>query len=59
VAFVTHGGGGKAITSVESTCATFKLKKAAEPVFVKGKPDAQANAKLMELGKKIVQSLDR
>jgi len=59
VAFVTHGGGGKAITSVESTCASFKFKKVAEPVTVKGKPDAQASAELMELGKKLVQSLGR
>ena len=59
VAFVTHGGGGKALASVESTCASFKFKKAAEPVIVKGKPDASASAKLVELGKKLVQSLGR
>ena len=59
VAFVTHGGGGKAIASLESVCQSFKLKKAAEAVIVKGKPDAQASASLMELGIKLVQSLGR
>src|SRR5512135_2782987 len=33
-AFVTHGGGGKAIASVESIAQSFKLKKAAESVLV-------------------------
>ena len=53
VAFVTHGGGGKAITTIESIAGTFKLKKAAESVLVKGRPDPQAEASLKALGAKL------
>jgi len=49
-AFVTHGGGGKAIQSVESVAQSFKLRKAADPVLVKGRPDARAVAALKTLG---------
>ena len=50
VAFLTHGGGGRAITSIESICDTFKLSKVAEPVLVQGRPDATAEVRLKELG---------
>ena len=50
VAFLTHGGGGKAIASIESVAGAFKFKKAADAVLVKGKPDAQAVAALDALG---------
>lgn len=49
-AFVTHGGGGRAIQSVESVAQSFKLRKAADSVLVKGRPDAQATAALKALG---------
>lgn len=52
-AFVTHGGGGKAISSVESIAASFKLRKAADSVLVKGAPDAVANVQLRGLGAKL------
>jgi len=50
VAFLTHGGGGKAIGSIESIAQSFKLKKAADSVLVKGKPEGQAVAALKSLG---------
>jgi flavorubredoxin len=53
-AFLTHGGGGKAIDSIESVAKSFKLKKAADPVLVKGKPDAEAVSRLRALGAKLV-----
>ena len=54
VAFVTHGGGGKAIASLESIGGgSFKFKKAADPVLVKGRPDATAAAALKALGAKL------
>lgn len=56
VAFVTHGGGGRAIKSVEDICTSFKFKKVAEPVLVRGKPDAGATARLKSLGIKLAQS---
>ena len=51
--FLTHGGGGKAIQSIESVAHSFKLKKIAEPVLVKGKPEGQAIAALKALGAKL------
>ena len=54
--FLTHGGGGRAMESMESTCRSFKFKVAGEPVSVKGKPDAVAEAKLRELGAKLAES---
>ena len=54
VAFVTHGGGGRAIGSIESVAGSFKLKKAADPVMVKGLPAGQAVADLKALGGKLV-----
>jgi flavodoxin len=50
VAFLTHGGGGKAIASIESVAQSFKLKKAADPVLVKGRPDGKAVSDLKVLG---------
>ena len=52
-AFLTHGGGGKAIQSIESIAQSFKFKKIAEPVLVKGKPEVQAIAGLKALGTKL------
>jgi flavorubredoxin len=52
-AFLTHGGGGKAIASIESIAQSFKLKKIADSVLVKGLPDAAAVAALKALGKKL------
>ena len=52
-AFITHGGGGKAIESIEFIAKAFKLRKIAEPVLVKGKPEAQAIAGLKALGAKL------
>jgi len=52
-AFLTHGGGGKAIQSIESVAQSFKLKKVAEAVLIKGKPEGQALADLKALGAKL------
>jgi flavorubredoxin len=49
-AFVTHGGGGRAIQSIESIAKSFKLNKIAEPASIKGKPEGQAIADLEDLG---------
>ena len=55
-AFLTHGGGGKAIASIESIAQSFKLKKIAEAALVKGKPEGQALAKLKALGAKLADA---
>jgi flavorubredoxin len=52
-AFLTHGGGGKAIASIESVAKSFKLKKVAESVLVKGKTEGKAVADLKALGVKL------
>ncbi len=52
-AFVSHGGGGRAIQSIESIAGYFKLQKIAEAVLIKGKPDGKAIAELKELGAKL------
>jgi len=57
VAFVTHGGGGQAITSIESIAQTFKLKKVADSVLVKGHPEGEAIAKLKALGTHLAASI--
>jgi flavorubredoxin len=58
VAFLTHGGGGRAIDSIESIAKSFKFKKAAEPVLVKGRPEGQALEDLRALGAKLAASVD-
>jgi multimeric flavodoxin WrbA len=51
--FITHGGGGKAIDSLKSLAASFKLKPIADPVLVKGLPDEAALSDLQALGAKL------
>lgn len=52
-AFVTHGGGGSAVKSIESLAQSFKLKKTVDSVLVKGKPEGKAIADLKALGAKL------
>jgi flavorubredoxin len=52
-AFITHGGGGKAIESIEKIAQSFKLKKIADSVSVKDKPAGQALLDLKALGVKL------
>jgi len=56
-AFVSHGGGGKAIESVDRICGSLQLRKAVEPIIAKGKPDDDALAKARELGKELAESI--
>ena len=58
-AFLTHGGGGKAIQSIESVAQSFKLKKMAEAVLIKGKPEGQALADLRALGAKLAAAVKK
>ena len=57
-AFVTHGGGGKAIASIESLAGTFKLKKVADSALIKARPDDAAVAELKALGAKLAAACD-
>jgi flavorubredoxin len=56
-AFVTHGGGGRAISSLESVAKSFKLRQAAEAVLVQGLPGPADVAKLKELGAKLAAAV--
>jgi len=53
--FLTHGGGGRAMESLESICRSFKFRIIAEPVSVQGKPDTSAEGKLRELGAELAR----
>lgn len=53
--FLTHGGGGRAMESMESICRSFKFRTVGEPVSVKGKPDAAAEGQLRELGAELAK----
>ncbi len=54
--FVTHGGGGKAVDSMQSVCSAFKFKVLGEPVMVEGAPDEEAKGKLAELGRSLAEA---
>jgi len=55
-AFITHGGGGKAVQSVESLAQSFKLRKIAPTLAIKGKPIGQALVELRDFGAKLAQA---
>ncbi|HIE51178.1 MAG TPA: flavodoxin [Armatimonadetes bacterium] len=59
VAFLTHGGGGRAIESIENLCQTFRFAKVAEPVLVQGRPDAAAEAELKALGAALARAAEK
>ncbi len=48
--FVTHGGGGKAVDSVEKICRSFRFKQSAESVLVRGGASGNSETELHELG---------
>jgi len=49
-AFLTHGGGARALQSIESVAQSFKLKKAANALLILKKPEGQAVDDLRALG---------
>lgn len=53
VAFVSHGGGGKAIKSVEKLCRRFKLKKIAPPLLAEEPHTKKTLKQAFELGRKL------
>jgi flavorubredoxin len=56
VAFLTHGGGGRAIQSIESIAQSFKLKQVVASVLIEGRPEGQGVADLKALGARIAAS---
>ncbi len=51
VAFVTHGGGGKASDSVVRMCDTFRFEMLDGPVMVRDRPDDQEAEALRNAGR--------
>jgi len=57
VCFVSHGGGGKAVSSLAKMAKRFRLKKITEPLLVEGKPKKEDLQKAKELGKKLAKAI--
>ncbi len=57
-AFLTHGGGGKGIESIEKIAESFNLKKAIDSICVKGKPDKNAEEKLYNAGRRFAEIVE-
>jgi len=57
VAFVTHGGGGGAIDSIEKLAERFGFKKAADSVLSKGAPEGDAANKAVLLGQSLAEKV--
>jgi flavorubredoxin len=57
VYFVSHGGGGRAVGSLEKMGERFKLKKITEPLLVEGKPKKEDLEKAKELGRKLAKAI--
>ncbi len=55
VAFLTHGGGGGAIESIEKLAGKFKLEKVADSVVCKGAPIDDAEKQSIQLGKTLAE----
>lgn len=56
-AFVSHGGGGDAIKSLERLCKRMKFKKAVEPLSIEGKPSKEDLKKAKEFGRSFAAML--
>jgi len=55
VAFLTHGGGGNAIRSIEKLAADMKLVKVADSLVCQGAPSGSLVARAEELGKALTE----
>ena len=57
VAFVTHGGGGSAIKSIEHLAQSLKLEQVAPSVVCQGEPAGDVVEQCIQLGRKLAESL--
>ncbi len=55
VAFLTHGGGGSAINSIEGLARSLKLEQAAPSVVCQGEPAGEAVEKCIQLGRTLAE----
>ena len=56
-AFVTHGGDGHAVESVETVCGYFKFRRVAPTASVFGRPDTSAERELRHLGETLAKAV--
>lgn len=59
VGFVTHGGGGGAISSIEKLAQAMKLVQAAPSLTCKGAPGGELAAKSVELGRQLAEKVTK
>ena len=57
VAFLTHGGGGSAIASIEKLSASMKLEPAAPSLVCRGAPEGDMADQSVELGKTLAEHI--
>ena len=55
--FVTHGGGGGAVESVQRLCKSLKYTEVAPPVLSKGAPDGDTIEQSKALGKALAEEV--
>lgn len=53
--FITHGGGGDAIDSLESMASTFEFEQIPDSILVHGEPDSVEAEKLAVAGRKLAE----
>jgi len=59
VCFVSHGGGGAAVSSLTKMAEKFGLKSCAAPLSAEGKPDKSDLQKAEDLGGKLAQTVSK
>jgi len=57
VCFVTHGGGGKAVESMERICKSFKLNRIADTLSIEAPVTDKHLSQARKLGKKLAEKL--
>ncbi|MFO8059962.1 MAG: NAD(P)H-dependent oxidoreductase [Bacillota bacterium] len=56
IAFVSHGGGGRADASVEAMCKSFRFRMLAPPVSVVKSPDQREREELRDAGRLLARA---
>ena len=54
--FITHGGGGSAVESVQSVARSFKFREVSPAILARGRPDAGTEKKLASAGRILAEA---